>query len=98
MRLAHSWVGIFGTLVGVVQSKCSARSCSILRDSGMSQTNAKKDVISSIRFYVDKIVSDPSIGGSHATQPPLMSALPHYLPIVYRHESTPARPCHNQDC
>jgi hypothetical protein len=34
----------------------------------MAQNNAKKDLISSIRFYVDKIVSDPSIGGkSNAT-------------------------------
>ena len=29
----------------------------------MAQSNAKKDVISAIRFYVDKVVSDPAIGG-----------------------------------
>ena len=31
----------------------------------MAQKGAKQDVISSIRFYVDKIVSDPSLGGSN---------------------------------
>ena len=33
--------------------------------------NAKKDVIASIRFYVDKVVSDPSIGGMTAALLPL---------------------------
>jgi len=32
----------------------------------MAQSNAKKDVISAIRFYVDKVVSDPAIGGMKA--------------------------------
>jgi hypothetical protein len=29
----------------------------------MSSQNVKKDTIASIRYYVDKIVSDPTIGG-----------------------------------
>eukprot|EP01032_Pedospumella_encystans_P030347 gene30347-34255_t len=43
--------------------------------------NAKKDVIASIRFYVDKVVSDPSIGGMKALL--LDSATTRIVSMVY---------------
>ncbi len=29
----------------------------------MATNSSKKDIITAVRFYIDKIVSDPSIGG-----------------------------------